>query len=731
MAVNAEHVAPSGEDESGLSQLRCETLELISIGLVGLMLGLLGLAAVDSETRQPLIVAVLLPLLLGAGVAARHQNRLVLAASGLIGALGLTIVAADLVYPNHQLLYAFSLLVVISNILLGDLAGFGVAAIATGLVYILTSGGNSDSLPLDQGTALFLIWAAATLSWLAARPTRTALNWSWHSYLVAEAKTEELRDRQGELVALAKSLDQACCRLEQLNGELDRARRAADEARRLKANFAATISHELRTPLNLIIGFSEMMMNAPQAYGGEQLPGQYRLDLDAIYRNAGQISRLIDDVLDLSQIDAHRLALERSQVPLVQIVADAASTVALLFDHLGLSLTIDIPADLPCLNVDGNRIRQILINLLSNAARFTVQGGVTIRARHTESEVVVEVADTGEGIPSADVPYVFDEFHQAGGLGRRRDGSGLGLAVCKRFAEMHGGYMWAESRIGAGSSFYLALPLTANVITTTAVLGARPARFSAWTIIVVDREGDIARILQRYLDGYQVVTVGTLSDVDQLVADRPIHAVVFADSSLTEAWRRHSAARKALSRVPTFTCSLSTPRAIAEDLGAADYLVKPVSRSRVLAALRRVGKNAREILIVEDDPEMSRLLASFVRSQARRYRVSQVANGNDALAWLQEHRPDLVLLDLLLPGTSGYEVLRYLRSDPARQDVPVVVVSGKGEHDDAIVANALSVNQTEGLTVGELMKCLKGSLDALLDRAALESAPTQPAGFAA
>jgi signal transduction histidine kinase/CheY-like chemotaxis protein len=731
MTLNADGVAPSDSDESGLTQLRRETVELLSTGLVGLVLGLLGLAAIDSETRQPLIVVVILPILLGAGVATLREQRLIVSSSGMIGALGLSIVAADLVYPNHQLLYAFALLAVIANILLGDLAGFGVAAVASVIVLHLSNHGQSASLAVDNGTALFLIWTAAILSWLASRPTRTALNWSWRSYLLARERTEELRDRQGELIRLAKSLNEACYRLEQMNQELERARRAAEDARRLKASFAATISHELRTPLNLIIGFSEMMMNAPQAYAGLPLPGCYRLDLEAIYRNASQISRLIDDVLDLSQIDAHRLALDRTKVPLVQIVADAASTVALLFDHLGLSLSIDLPPDLPLLNVDANRIRQILINLLSNAARFTAQGGVTIRARCTGSEVVVAVADTGEGIAPSDVPHVFDEFHQAGLSGRRRDGSGLGLAVCKRFAEMHGGYMWAESSMGIGSSFYLALPVGENVVTTSVVLGASRPLPEERTVLVIDRDGDTARILQRYLDGYQVVPAATIGELSSLETHRPVHALVFADQTEADMWRQRSKSGEDLRRLPTFTCSISTPRALAEELGVLEYLVKPVSRSRVLASLRRVGKDVRDVLIVEDDLEMSRLLSSFVRTRSRRCRVSQVADGAEALARLRERRPDLVLLDLLIPGTSGYEVLRQMRADPALRDVPIVVISGKGDHDEAIVASTLSVSRAEGLTVGELMKCLRGSLDALLNRAPPDSVPAQPGDFAA
>src|SRR5581483_2122963 len=224
--------------------------------------------------------------------------------------------------------------------------------------------------------------------------------------------------------------------------------------RRIKAEFAANISHELRTPLNLIIGFSEILMSVPHGAGGRELSPSSRADVDVIYRNAKHLSNLIDDVLDLSQIDVGRMGLTKERADLRGIAAEAVTAIARLYEVRDLTLANEVPSDLPPVYVDRTRIRQVLINLLNNAARLTPSGGTTIRARVEENSVVVVVADTGVGIAPEDIPKVFEEFRQLDGTTRRaHDGSGLGLAICRRFVEMHGVAIWAESRPGTGTSF--------------------------------------------------------------------------------------------------------------------------------------------------------------------------------------------------------------------------------------------------------------------------------------
>ena len=718
-------------DASDHEALRTETLNLMAVAVVILLYAVLALVALVPEARRPAVLLVVAALL--AAVAASRLQRLNLTAAAilLIAGLSLAIVSAALVFPGSQLTYCLTLVVIAASVLLGGLPAFGVAALASATVLVLAQRADDVTSGSATGTVLSLIWSTAALSWLASRPTRTALEWAWRNYLLALQRTEELRDRQGELGRLAKSLNEACVQLEQMNAELERARRAAEEARRLKAEFAATISHELRTPLNLIVGFSEMMMMDGLRDGGRPaLPETYRPGLEAIHRNANHISRLIDDVLDLSQIEAHRMALEKRWVSVGQIVEEAVETVASLFEHLGLGLAVEIPVDLPPLYVDPNRVRQILINLLNNAVRFTERGGVTIRATCDDREVVLAVTDTGDGIASEDLPYLFQEFHQAGPPDRRRDGSGLGLAVCKRFAEMHGGYLRVESCLGQGSTFHLALPLCEHVVSAPMALPPSPRPSQARTIAVLDRAPEAAKVFQRYLDGYQVVWAEDLGTLRRLAVARPLHALIVAGSGKSGEQCELPAADPCLRNLPVLTCSLRTSRSIAEELGVAEYLVKPVSRERLTAALRRWGKGARDALVVEDDPEMGQLLAGLVRASSRRCRVRRAGDGAEALEELRQKRPDVVLLDLLMPRVSGYEVLRQMKADAALRDVPVLVISAKGAREETVRTSALSLTRPDGLTVGELMGCLQSSLDVLLNVVPPDTAPVQSAGSA-
>ncbi|MBX6773344.1 MAG: hypothetical protein IRY83_16615, partial [Chloroflexi bacterium] len=390
-------------EQADLDEMRAQALKLVSISLLAFVFVLLMLATIDSTLRRPSIWLIVVPVLIAALIGHFKACDRRWAPFLMIALLGATIIEVRYVYSDTQTLYLMPLLVLMANSLLGEGLSVGIAS---ALSLVIVALGDHRS-PLDvihmSGIVLLLLWATTILAAIASRPTRIALAWAWRSYALAEARTEELRDRQAELARLAKSLAETCERLEALNADLDRERRAAEQARRLKAEFAAAISHELRTPLNLIIGFAEMMISAPHAYSHQPLPEVYRQDLEAIYRNASHISRLIDDVLDLSQIDAHRLALEKSYASLEEIVRSAVLTVSSFYEHLGLSLTTEIPSNIPLLYVDAGRIRQILINLLNNAARFTERGGVTIRARLEDNNVIISVSDTGVGISPLDL----------------------------------------------------------------------------------------------------------------------------------------------------------------------------------------------------------------------------------------------------------------------------------------------------------------------------------------
>ncbi len=720
-----------------LQELREEALGLIGLGLVFLILLFLGITAVDARLRQPAMVLILMPIIVAVSASRTRKLSLPLAATTVVAGLGLAIVVAVLIYLDRQVLYWFALLVIVTSVLLGDLAAFAVAGLGSGAVVVLghVLAVNTDVIvdSTDVDAVLFLIWSTATLSWLATRPTRNALDWSWRSYLLALQRTRELQERQGELGRLAKSLNETCVRLEEMNEELERARRAAEEARRLKAEFAMAISHELRTPLNLVLGFSEMMLRPTDTLEGASsfrgLPESFRQGLEAIHRNADHISHLVNDVLDLSQIEAHRMALVKDWASPKEIAEQACTTVASLFDHLGLTLVVEVPPDLPLLYVDADRIRQVLINLLNNAARFTDHGQVTVRGSCDGQNVILSVTDTGAGIAPEDLPYVFGRFQQVGPKERRRGGSGLGLTICKQFAEMHGGDVRVESQLGRGSTFFLELPLCGNVVSAPLRRAATPRPTGELTIAVLDRETETVRLFQRYLDGYRVLHVGSPQDLVRLAAARSVHALVVNEQAALAGWRTVQEADPRLRNLPVFTCSLATTRRHANQLGVAECLVKPVTRQRLTAILRQHGRRARKVLVVEDDPEMAHLLASVARGACRRFRVRCVADGLEALTTLRAWRPDLLILDLGIPRLRGEEVLREMRADPDLGNLPVVVITGESIPEESVRTSVYSIGRANGLTVGEMMTCLRTNLDALLLPAVPDNVPERRASL--
>jgi signal transduction histidine kinase/CheY-like chemotaxis protein len=612
-------------------------------------------------------------------------------------------------------LYALPLSVLTAGLVAGPWLTLLVVGLGLGGTLVLTAGTGLAAW-IEVVWPLFLTAAAGGLVGLGMRPWRGSLVWAWESYARLLPLTETLRQQRAELAEALKSLNHAYAQLEQVSAELARARAAADEARRLKAEFAANLSHELRTPLNLIIGFSEMMLFAPHTYDHAPLPESYRHDVEAIYRNAQHLSALIDDVLELGEIEAGRMGLRKEWADLREIVEEAVTVVATLFEDRGLRLTLDLPADLPPLYVDRTRLRQVFINLLNNAARFTDHGGVTVRAWCEPPDVRVAVADTGIGISPRDLPHVFEEFRQFESARQRRaGGTGLGLAICKKFVELHGGSIWVESTPGQGTTFFFTLPLATNVAglparapwQTWARLASDPA--TAPAVLVVSADPGPARLFQRHLDGYRVIA----SDQPTERPPEPVKAVIRVldqQDDLAQVLQE-----PAPRQVPVILCRLPSERDLRQELQVLDYLVKPFTRQRLQAALARIPPHVRHILVVDDDPAMAELLSRALRASERDFRVWKVHDGQTALEVLQRGDPpvDLVLLDLLMPPPDGLTVLRALRADPRLAALPIIVVSARGFIDRGIAASLLAVTHRQGLAIRDLMASTRALLRTL------------------
>ncbi len=681
------------------------------------------LIAMTVQARNPLqenlpgLVLYFLPIVVWVG---RRWQRTI-ANSILVAGCGAVVLCLVAWRDFPSGLPLLGLVTGLAALTVGVAPGVAVAAALT-LLLALAPG---SLLPLAQGvriSALVSVWGTLALIRLTMRPLATALEWSWSSSEQSRRLLERARDYQAQLKETLRDLADANLQLTRLNRLAQGLRGAAEEARRAKDQFVANVSHELRTPLNMIIGFSEMIVRAPRTYGSN-LPPALLADLDVILRNSQHLSSLIDDVLDLSQIEAGKIALTRERVVLPEILEAAATAVRPLYQSKGLSLELEVVGELPPVLCDRTRIREVALNLLSNAGRFTEQGGVQVRAWREGADVVVSVADTGPGIPEGDVGKLFRPFEQADGSARRRyGGTGLGLAISKSFVELHGGRMWLESEQGAGTTFYFRLPAEPPAPVEASVARwlspdweyeersgqtLAPAPVVRPRLVVLDSAGSLRRLVARYLHGAEIVAVSSQEEAAQELARVPAQALLVNDESVAGALQRLGDAAALPPGTPAILCSLPGVPEAADALGVSDYLVKPISRERLLAALERLALQGKTVLVVDDEPEALRLFWRMLASSDADYRVLTAANGEQALRLLRGERPDVMLLDLVMPGMDGFWLLEARSQDPALRDIPVIVTSARDPAGQPIVSSALAVTQGGGLAVHEVLGCIE------------------------
>jgi signal transduction histidine kinase/CheY-like chemotaxis protein len=618
-------------------------------------------------------------------------------------------------------------------------AALGAAALA---VWSAPSARAPDTARLALGMCL---GAAVALGGILWYHFSAALEWSWNSQQRATHEMLEARQRRAELGRALKALDEGYDRLARLNQELVEARREAEESRRIKAEFAANVSHELRTPINLIVGFSEMMYTAPESYGGQLLPPEYVGDVHAVYRSAKHLQTLIDDILDLSRIDARHMALTREIVDPSSIVAEAVETIRELVERKGLGLDVTVASDLPNVYVDRTRVRQVLLNLISNAMRFTETGRIVVtcdllaestprqmspnagsarpsvaptigiapgRGSEAIRHVRVRVTDTGIGIAPEELEKVFEEFRQVDGSARRQfGGTGLGLAISKRFVEMHGGWMWAESELGKGSTFTFTLPVVEETRTDVRRIDRQagsPAYQPGRSIVVLDDDPDVVRLYGRYIRRYRVVGVRSTEELLQRVAELQPDLVVVNERAAVAELLVQIADEPALrgARLSALVCNAPSERRRALTLGLADYLIKPVTREQLRAALARIDRNGAPVLVVEDDPQMMRLLTRMLAEPGNGAPVVQRAySAEEAQQILRAGVPGVVLLDLGLPGMSGRELLQWMRDDDDLRAVPVIVVTADSsvQVGESLGVGQMTLFRSTGFTVAEVL----------------------------
>ena len=603
----------------------------------------------------------------------------------------------------------------------------GAAAAVACSLYLLF--GVSQVETILRIVAAVNVWATLWMIWLSARPLLLARQWFESNYEMSRAALEKSRDYQFQLRQALDDLTEAHHQLTQLNRLAHDLRHQADEARRSKEQFVANVSHELRTPLNMIIGFSEMALNSPATYGPD-IPQSLLADLEIVLRNSQHLSSLIDDVLDLSQIEAGQMALMKENAVLGEIVDEAVTAVRPLFNSKGLTLRRDIPRNLPTLYCDRVRIRQVLLNLLSNAGRFTERGGVQVCARLEEQAIIVSVADTGPGISADEINEIFKPFQQVdGSVQSHWAGSGLGLSVSKHFVELHKGRMWLESEPGQGATFYFRLPVEEPVspdadgmmrffspystYVERSHIPSLPATANRPRLIVLEDGDDLSRLLARYLDNAELVPATSAEEALEAVAAFPAQALLVNAASVSESLERIENDIALPFGLPVIVCSLPGAGDAADSLGADDYLIKPISRDDLLAALDRLENEIKTILIVDDESDVLRLFRRMLASAGRNYRVLRASSAPQARQIMADTMPDVVLSDLVMPEQDGYQLIAEMKADPALRDIPIVVTSARDPSSQPTVSKSLAVVRGGGIAIPQLLTAVSTLVSAL------------------
>ncbi|HEX2819074.1 MAG TPA: response regulator [Streptosporangiaceae bacterium] len=474
----------------------------------------------------------------------------------------------------------------------------------------------------------------------------------------------------------------------QLYRQLERQSAALEVASRHKSEFLASMSHELRTPLNAIIGFSEVLLERMFGELNERQDDYLR----DIWSSGKHLLELLNDILDLSKIEAGQMVLNRSEFVVRECLEYCLSMVRerALKERILLSLEVDPQVGM--LDADRLRFRQVVLNLLSNAVKFTPAGGrVGVRASIRDQDLIVEVVDTGPGVAVEDRQRIFDSFQQGARHAEQTEGTGLGLTLSKQILELHGGRIWVESETGQGSTFGFALPAGAGEPALTSLPPAGldsgvPTELASGpgpTVVVVEDDRRSFDLLRVYLEAAGARVVSARDGEEGLDTVRRLSpAAVILDILLPgiDGWEvlAQLKADPETAAIPVVVVSMLDERGRGFALGAAEYLVKPVGKDPLLAAIHRaavIPERQHTVVAIDDDSLAIELVRASLEPEG--WTVLGAATGQEGLALIRARKPSAVLLDLLMPGMDGFEVVEALRADPDTKSVPVVILTSK------------------------------------------------------
>ena len=542
---------------------------------------------------------------------------------------------------------------------------------------------------------------------------------------------EELRSRQAELAQLNRELDETNRGVVALYAELNDKADFLQRASELKSHFLSNMSHEFRTPLNSILALSQILIDRMD---GDLTPEQEK-QVTFIRRSAQDLTDLVNDLLDLAKVEAGKVTIRPTAFSVESLFAALRGMLRpLLAQNSSVSLVFEDPVGIPELHTDEAKVSQVLRNFISNALKFTERGEVrvSVRAGHDQT-VVFSVADTGIGIPQADQDRIFQEWEQVEGkLQKAAKGTGLGLPLSRKLAQLVGGDVYVRSQVGIGSTFFVSVPLSYTGATEAVYVPdvKRELDASRLPVLVVEDNREALFIYEKYLKGtgFQVVPAQDLQEARRALEEfRPVAIVLDVLLQGEHSWQLlQDLKQNPLTKdIPVFVVTVVENEAKALALGATAFHAKPIDRAWLLAQLQTtLVREHGQILIIDDD-EISRYLLKGVLG-AGGYRLLEARGGNEGLRLAKEIKPDLIILDLSMPDLSGFEVLDLLKRDPETLQIPVVIYTSQrlegGERERLQAAADIVPKETQSRELTE------ARFAEALERAGLHTKTTAPDG---